>query len=74
MSPVKAIELPPGRTVRLAPGGYHLMLLGLKQQLKAGDYMPITLKVQGADGQVRDIDIKMRVRELASGGAGPSHR
>jgi copper(I)-binding protein len=37
------IEIAPGGKLSLAPGGYHLMLLGLKQPLKAGQKAPITL-------------------------------
>ena len=37
------LPLEPGKPVTLAPGGYHLMLIGLKQQLKPGDSFPLTL-------------------------------
>ena len=37
------LALEPGKPVTLAPGGYHLMLLGLKQQLKPGESFPLTL-------------------------------
>jgi len=37
--------------VTLAPGGYHIMLMGLKQPLKEGDSFPVTLGFQGS-GQV----------------------
>src|SRR5688572_30019519 len=36
MSPVKDIALEPGKTFRLAPGGYHVMMMGLKEPLKKG--------------------------------------
>ncbi len=29
--------------IHMAPGGYHIMLLGLKQPLKQGDHVPVTL-------------------------------
>ena len=45
MSPVNGIELPAGQSVKLAPGGYHVMLLDLKQPLKAGDSVPVTLTI-----------------------------
>ena len=38
------LELPPGRAVVLAPGGYHLMLDGLKGGLKVGETYPLTLR------------------------------
>jgi len=74
MLPVKTIELPPGQTVRLAPGGYHIMLTGLKNQLRRGDSMPLTLTVQRADGTVLEIPIKVEVREPTAGGATAPHR
>jgi copper(I)-binding protein len=43
MRPAGPLALAPGETVTLAPGGLHLMLLGLKQPLKPGDRFPITL-------------------------------
>jgi len=73
MFPVKTVELPAGTLVRLAPGGYHVMLLGLRRQLKAGERIPLTLKVQGVDGKVQDIEAHVPVRDLASGGGGASH-
>ena len=38
------LVLPPGATVRLEPGGYHLMLIGPKVPFKVGDHVPATLK------------------------------
>jgi copper(I)-binding protein len=43
MRPVGPLPIEPGKPVRLAPGGYHIMLLKLKQSLKQGDSFPITL-------------------------------
>jgi copper(I)-binding protein len=43
MREVNAIEVQPGATVTLAPGGLHVMLVGLKQPLKQGDKVPMTL-------------------------------
>jgi copper(I)-binding protein len=37
------LALPPGGRIVFGPGGYHLMLVGLKQPLKVGDNAPITL-------------------------------
>lgn len=41
------IEIAPLATVQFAPGGYHLMLMGPKQPLKAGDQVEITLEFDG---------------------------
>jgi len=43
MRPVPTLALEPGKSVTLTPGGYHLMLMGLKHPLKQGDSFPLTL-------------------------------
>ena len=40
----KGLAIEPGKTVKLAPGGYHLMLMDLKTPLKQGDKVPLTLQ------------------------------
>src|SRR5471030_390325 len=39
----KGLTIEPGKTVKLAPGGYHLMIMDLKSPLKQGDHVPLTL-------------------------------
>lgn len=46
------LVIEPGKTVKLAPGGYHLMMFDLKGQLKQGDHVPITLEFEKA-GKVK---------------------
>ena len=46
------MEIGPGKTVSLAPGGRHLMLIRPKQPLKLGDRIPVTLRFARA-GQVK---------------------
>jgi copper(I)-binding protein len=48
----KGLPIEPGKTVTLAPGGYHLMLLDLKSPLKQGDKVPVTLEFEKA-GKVK---------------------
>jgi hypothetical protein len=43
MRPVAIVPIPPHQTVTLSPGGYHIMLMGLKQKLVAGESFPLTL-------------------------------
>ena len=43
MNQVDSVALPAGRPVALASGGLHLMLVGLKRQLKEGEKVPLTL-------------------------------
>jgi copper(I)-binding protein len=52
MRQVESIELPPGQTVKLEPGGLHLMFVGLKAPLKAGVTMPLVLRFAKA-GEVK---------------------
>lgn len=50
MRQVPRVELPAGQTVKLAPNGVHLMLVDLRQPLKAGDKLPLVLSVQPPSG------------------------
>jgi periplasmic copper chaperone A len=70
------LALPAGQAVELKPGGYHVMLMDLKQQLKAGEMVPVTLVVEGKDGQRERIELQAPVRALGAmpGGHGGMHR
>ncbi len=48
MHMVPSLPIAGGATVALAPGGYHIMLEGLKADLKAGDSITVTLTFQNA--------------------------
>lgn len=52
MRELDGIAIAPGATVRMAPGGLHLMLMQLAKPLAAGDKLPITLTFERA-GSVR---------------------
>ncbi|HQY07364.1 MAG: copper chaperone PCu(A)C [Burkholderiales bacterium] len=60
------LELPAGKAVDLKPGGYHVMLMDLKQQLKAGDTVEVTLVVEGKDKKRESIVLKAPVRALTA--------
>lgn len=64
MRQVDGIELPAGKGVNLASGSYHIMLVGLKRQLKQGDAVDITLQVLGKDKKRENITIKVPVKPL----------
>jgi len=66
MRPVPRLELPPGKTVELKPGGHHMMLVDLKRPLKKGDLVPIRLKVELSDKTVKTIQVLAEVRGLAA--------
>jgi copper(I)-binding protein len=48
MREIAGLTVSPGAPVTLAPGGYHIMLMGLKQPLKQGDAFPVTLTFEKA--------------------------
>jgi len=58
MQPVKRLEIPAGGTVELKPGSYHIMLIGLKQDLKAGDTIEITLTFEKAGELSLSVPVK----------------
>ena len=62
----KGLELPAGKAVALKPGGYHVMLMDLKQQLKAGDTVAVTLVVEGADQKRETIEVKAPVKAVSA--------
>lgn len=66
MRAIDKLPLPAGQTVELKPGGLHLMLMGLKQQLKTGDRIPLTLTVQGAQGQPATVAVEATVAEAGA--------
>ncbi len=67
MRPVARLELPAGKPVLLGPGGYHVMLMNLKQNLKKGESVPLTLYVEGKDKKQESIEVMAEVRDLAGG-------
>ncbi len=73
MRAMPALDLPAGKTVELKPGGYHVMLMELKRPLQAGDTVPVTLVVEGADGRRETVEVKAPVRPLGTAG-GMQHR
>ena len=74
MRAVQALDLPAGKAVELKPGGYHVMLMELRQQMKEGDSVPITLIVEGPDKKRETVEAKAVVRALtADASKGPGH-
>lgn len=73
MRAIPSLELPAGKAVELKPGGHHLMLLGLKQTLKAGDTVPVTLTIEAAGGQRETVEVRATVRALGAAAHGDGH-
>jgi len=57
MMMVDKIDVAPGKTVSIAPGGYHLMLMHRKKDLKVGDKVLIDLDFN--DGQKKNVQFKV---------------
>ena len=77
MGEVDGIDLPAGQTVHLASGGFHIMLFGLKGQLKEGDSVPLALVIERKNGKRETVRVNAPVKPLAyagSPGAAPMHQ
>lgn len=60
------LDLPAGKTIELKPGGYHVMLMDLKQPLKDGEAVAITFTIEGKDGRRETVEVKAPVKPLAT--------
>jgi copper(I)-binding protein len=71
MRAVSAIELPAMKNVELKPGGYHIMLMGLTQPLKAGEKVPLTLRFRVGDKTLeKHVDAEVRALNAPTGHRG----
>ncbi len=57
MRAVDGLKLPANQPVELKSGGYHLMMMDLKKQLKVGTEAQITLTFKNAKGESETIDV-----------------
>ena len=64
MRQVKGIAVPAGQSVKLQPSGLHLMLLELKEPLKAGTKIPLVLRFERAG----EVKVEAEVRKLGDSG------
>jgi copper(I)-binding protein len=67
MRAVDAVDLPAGRKVELKPGGYHVMLMDIKQRVKTGDVVPVTLVID-TGGKRETMEIRAPVRAATARG------
>ncbi len=70
MRAVSGIDLPAGQAVELKPGGYHLMLMQLKQPLTVGATVPLTLILKEPSGAERRQNLLLPVSAVPPGAAG----
>jgi copper(I)-binding protein len=64
MQSVEALEIPAHGRLEMKPGGYHIMFMGLKQPLKQGEEIDLTLRFEKAG----DLTIKVPVGGVAENG------
>jgi len=70
MRPVAGgIEIKPGQTVTLDPSGYHVMFVGLKDQLKQGDHFKATLQFD----KVGKVDVDFAIEGIGAKTGGSDH-
>jgi copper(I)-binding protein len=68
MRAVPKLDLPAGETVELKPGGYHVMLMDLKQPLAPGSTVALTLLLRDAKGAQSKLELKLPVAAGPAGG------
>jgi len=56
MRAVDQLPLKAGQTNELKSGGLHIMMMGLKKQIKVGEVVPLTLSFKAADGRVSTVE------------------
>lgn len=66
------LEIPAGATVELAPGGIHIMMIGLQEPIAEGDMVPLTLVFEEA-GEIRVELVAERIGANAADAASGSH-
>jgi periplasmic copper chaperone A len=64
----KGLTIEPGKSVKLAPGGYHLMMFDLKGPLKQGDKLPVTLEFEKAGKVTISLDVQGVGAQAPAGG------
>jgi periplasmic copper chaperone A len=73
MRAVPSLALPAGKAVDLKPGGYHVMLMDLKAQVKTGDMVPLTLQIEGKDGKRQALEVKATARAMSASQSAAGH-
>lgn len=66
MRAVDALELNQGKALELKPGGYHIMLMELKSQAKAGETVTLKLTFEGKDKKREVLEVKAPVKQITA--------
>jgi copper(I)-binding protein len=69
MTSIPALKVAAGKTVTLAPGGYHIMMTGLKEPLSEGAQFPLSLTFKSG----RSVDITVPVKAIGASAGGQKH-
>ena len=62
MRAADTLPLAAGQPLQLAPGGYHFMLMDLKDPFKAGTQIPFTLRLRDGKGKLRTVAVRVPVQ------------
>lgn len=65
MRALPSLDLPAGKAVELKPGGYHVMLMDLKQPLLKDTKVPMTLVFKDAKGVQSKVELSLPVSAVA---------
>lgn len=74
MKAVPGIDVVPGQTLELRPGGFHVMLIDVVKPLNAGDKVPLTLVLEGKDKKRTQVEVSAEVRALNAMPAAQQHQ
>lgn len=64
MAAVPGLALPAGKPVALRPGGYHIMLMDLRQPVQPGQTVALTLTVETPAGQRETVQVQATARGM----------
>lgn len=67
MRQISELALPAGIAVALKPGGYHVMLMDLKQPVAPGSTVPLTLRFKDAKGVESQLELSLTASVSAPG-------
>jgi hypothetical protein len=73
MRRIDGIDVPPGAMVALEPGGYHIMLMGLKKPLTRGERFPLTVTFEKAGTVTVEVTVGKTGAMTPESPAGPHH-
>ena len=60
MKPIQSISVPAGGSVEFKPGGYHVMLIGMRRDLNVGDQFEVTLNFKVAGAVKVEVEVQQQ--------------